>query len=171
MVTKNSMKKANEKIISAIVLRYYKAPEKDDILAPFFKCAWCLGLSNRTGGGFLDIKGKPQQICEDCAVRRYKEENNFKTLAGARARRRRIFDVGYLFNEIVLDMYMSEKGIKDFENCVEADDIFIKATQLYSQLFSKEEKIWLEETDDQKAIESEILRRVRLAHLNTLFKN
>lgn len=163
------MSKDKERIISAIVLKYYKAPEKDDISAPSFKCARCLGLSNRTGGGFYDKKGKPQQICEDCAVRRYKEENKFKTLAGARARRRRIFDVGYLFNEIVLDMYMTEKGIKDFENCVEADDIFIKASQTFNQLFSKVEKIWLEETEDQKEIESEIRKRLRVVNFKTLF--
>lgn len=163
------MSKDKEKIISAIVLKYYKAPEKDDISAPVFKCAWCLGLSNRTGGGFYDKKGKPQQICEDCAIRRYKEENKYRTLAAAKARRRRIFDVGYLFNEIVLDMYMTEKGIKDFENCVEADDIFIKASQIFSQLFSKMEKIWLEETEDQKDIESEIRKRLRVLNLKTLF--
>lgn len=166
---KNKMAKNSEKIISGIVLKYYKAPEKDDISAPIFKCAWCLGLSNRTGGGFLDKKGNPQQICEDCAVRRYKQENKFKTLAGARARRRRIFDVGYLFNEIVLDMYMTEKGIKAFENCVNADEIFIKASQLYNQLFSREEKILLEETEKQEDIESEIYRRLRLAALDAIF--
>lgn len=165
------MSKAHEKIIPAIVLKYYKAPEKNDTFASSFTCAWCLELSNRTGGGFYDKNGKPQQICEDCAVRRYKEEYKFKTLAGARARRRRIFDVGYLFNEIVLDMYMTSKGIKDFENCVNADAVFINSSQLYGQIFSKEEKIWLEETADQQDIESEFLRRLRLIHPDTLFKS
>lgn len=165
------MSNAKEKIISAIILKYYKPPAKNDISAPLFKCAWCLGLSNRTGGGFYDKKGMPQQICEDCAVRRYKEENKFKTLAGARARRRRIFDVGYLFNEIVMDFYMTEKGIKDFENCLEADDIFIQASQIFNQLFSKVEKTWLEETEDQKDIESEIRKRLRVVNFKALFNN
>lgn len=31
------MSKDKERIISAIVLKYYKAPEKDDISAPVFK--------------------------------------------------------------------------------------------------------------------------------------
>lgn len=66
---------------------------------------------------------------------------------------------------------MTEKGIKDFENCVEADDIFIKASQTFNQLFSKVEKRWLEETEDQKDIESEIRKRLRVVDLKTLFNN
>ena len=65
------MKESSEKIISSIVLKYYRSPKKNDISMPLFKCAWCLKLSNRTGGGFYDKKGKPQQICEDCAVHRW----------------------------------------------------------------------------------------------------
>ena len=132
-------------------------------------CAWCLESSNRTGGGFHDKNGNPHQICEDCAIRRYKEENKFKTFAEARARRRRIFDVGYLLNEIVLDLYMREKGISDFENCKNADEIFVRASQLYSYLFLKEDKINLEETESQKDIESEMYRRLGSVHLETIF--
>ena len=120
------MRKSGEKIISAIVFKYYKAPKAEDIYAPFFKCAWCLESSNNSGGGFHDKNGKTHQICEDCAVRRYKEDYRFKTLASARARRRRIFDVGYLFNEILLDLYMKEMGIINFESCENPDDFLLK---------------------------------------------
>jgi len=165
------MGKSSEKIISSIVLNYYKSPQKDDTSIPLFKCAWCYESSNRTGGGFYDKEGKLHQICEDCAVRRYKDEYGFKTLASARARRRRIFDVGYFFNEIVLDLYMTEKGIKNFESCVNADDIFIKASQLYNQLFSKEDKITLEEIEDQKDIAVQIHKRLSGVDLRVHFNN
>lgn len=162
------MRKSNEKIISAIVLKYYTSPKKNDISSPLFTCAWCLESSNRTGGGFYDKEGKPHQICEDCAVRRYKEDNKFKTLASARARRRRIFDVGYLFNEMILDLYMREKGIANFENCKNGDDIFIKASQLYNSLFCKEEKIRMEETENQRDIENKIHRRLQSIYLKPI---
>ncbi len=163
------MKKSTEKVIPAIVLKYYKLPKKNDSVMPFFKCAWCFESSNRSGGGFFDNSGKVNQICENCAVSQYKHENNFKTLTAAKARRRRIFDVGYLFNETVLDVYMSEKNIKDFELCSNADDIFIKASELYNVLFSKEDKIKLEETNLQKDIESEINKRLISVDFNKFF--
>lgn len=166
---KYNIGKNSEKIISSIVLNYYKTPQNNNTSIPRFKCAWCHESCNRTGGGFYDKEGKPHQICEDCAVRRYKEEHGFKTLPSARARRRRIFDVGYFFNEIVLDLYMAEKGIKNFESCVNADDIFIKASHLYNQLFSKEDKITLEEIEDQKDIAKQIHKRLSAVDLKTLF--
>jgi len=168
---KSNMKKSSEKIISSIVLNYYRSPQKNDTSIPLFKCSWCHESSNRTGGGFYDKEGNLHQICEDCAVRRYKDDYGFKTLASARARRRRIFDVGYLFNEIVLDLYMTERGIKDFESCVNADDVFIKASQLYNQLFSKEDKITLEEIEDQKDIADQIHKRLSAVDLKALFYN
>jgi hypothetical protein len=168
-MVKNSMRKSNETKFSAITLRYYKAPERSDTSAPSFECAWCLKWSNRTGGGFYDKDGNPHQICEECAVRRYKEDNKFKTLAAARARRRRIFDVGYLFNEMVLDLYMERKGIENFESFKKSNKIFISASQLYNHLFSKEDKMRLEETNEQSDIESEIKRRLQSIHLGPLF--
>jgi hypothetical protein len=66
---------------------------------------------------------------------------------------------------------MTEKGIKDFENCINADDIFVKASQLYNQLLSREDKMWLEETEVQKDISIEINQRLRVLNLETLFKN
>ena len=165
------MRKSTEKVIPDIILKYYKISKKNDFSMPFFKCYWCLEPSNRSGGVFFDKKGKIQQICENCAISRYKDENNFKTLKAAKARRRRIFDVGYLFNETVLDLYMSEKGIKDLDACSNADDIFIKASELYNILFSKEDKISLEEMYLQKDIESQINNRLLSVDFNKFFLN
>ena len=160
------------KILSKIVLKYYKTPEKNTKEKTGITCAWCLDSNVvNIGGGFKDEKGKIHQICEDCAVLRYKEDFGFKSMASARARRRRIFDVGYLFNEIILDEYLSFKNITDFSK-IEADlanDIFIKASQLYNYLFSKEDKIQLEEMENQDDIESELYKRISATDLNKFF--
>jgi len=165
------MRKGSEKVIPAIVLKYYKTPKKNDSSMPFFKCAWCLELRNRTGGGFIDNKGKTQQICETCAIWQYREDNNFKTIDAAEARRRRIFDVGYLFNESVLDIYLNKQSIANFYYCQNADDVFIKASQLYNDLFSKEDKIRLEDMWSQKDIESEINKRLLSVDLDRFFSD
>jgi hypothetical protein len=165
------MKIRSEKVISPIVLKYYRRPKKSGQNLPFFKCAWCFEIDNRTGGGYLDEKGKPQQICEPCAVWRFKEEHGFKTLTAAKARRRRIFDVGYLLNEMILDIYMNEKGIKRFEDCNEADRIFVKSSEIYNLLFSKEDKIKLEEMESQRDIETEISKRLISVDFGRFFSN
>lgn len=158
-----------EKMLTDIKLKYYKLPEKNDTTLPFFKCSWCLKKNNKSGGGFVDKKGEFKQICESCAILRYKEDYNLKTLDIARAKRRRIFDVGYLFNESVLDIYMIEKKIKRFEECDNTDDFFIKATELYNTLLSKEDKIKLEEIELQKDIESEINKVLLMVNFDKFF--
>jgi hypothetical protein len=163
------MKRISKKALTPIVLKYYKIPEKRDCNMPFFECAWCFGISNRTGGAYFDKKGDTRQICEECAIQRFKEDNGFKTLSSAKARRRRIFDVGYLLNEIVLDIHMNERRIKRFEDCKNSNDIFIKCSGLYNTLFSKEDKIKLEETELQEEIEAEINKRLILVDFNNFF--
>ncbi|CAN5685794.1 hypothetical protein BH11PAT2_BH11PAT2_04000 [soil metagenome] len=162
------MKKTEEKVLSAILLKYYKRPKRNEDGGPWFICSWCFEKSDRTGGGYIDTKGKPQQICETCAVWRYKEDYGFKTLGAARARRRRIFDVGYLFNEAVIDVYLDERGIT-FESCGNADKIFLRASGLYNKHFSREGKIHLEELEHQKEIEAEIQRKLFLIDFEKVF--
>jgi hypothetical protein len=163
------MKSKPEYVIPRIVLKYHTKPRKNDPYAPIFKCAWCFEMSNRTGGGFTDAKGNPQQICETCAVWRYKDDHSFRTLAAARARRRRIFDVGYLFNEMILDLYMHENHVRDFKECKNVDEIFIRASGLYNVLFSKEEKIRLEEMERQSDIESELNKKLFVVDFQKFF--
>ncbi len=163
------MKKSLEPILSQIILKYYKSPDDDDMYAPRFICAWCQISSNRSGGGFFDAEGIPKQICDTCAALRFREDHGFTSLKAAAARRRRIFDVGYLFNEKVLDMYMHKHGISAFEEFTNADEVFTKASGWYSTLFSKAEKIQLEEMEMQKDIEASISQRLASVNLDQLF--
>jgi hypothetical protein len=130
------------------------------------QCAWCLKKNIvNIGGGFKDEKGNMHQICEDCAVLRYKEDFGFKSSKAARFRRRRIFDVGYLFNEMILDLYMEENRIKDFQSCDNADNIFIRAGELFNLIFDKSDKVKFEETEDQAIIEDEFQKRLVTVNL------
>lgn len=164
------VRKISEKVIPAIVLKYYKQPKRSEPGAPLFKCAWCFEARDRTGGGFFDEMGKYHQICEICAVWEYRKNHGYKTLTAARARRRRIFDVGYLLNEMVLDVYMNDRGIGSINDCDNADRVFIKASELYNLLFSKDDKIHLEEIEDQKEIEAEISRRLLSVDFKSFFE-
>mgnify|MGYP001558219816 FL=1 len=170
------MKKiVKERILSPIILRYYRTPEKNDNKERSgINCAWCLDKNVvNIGGGFKDEKGNFHQICENCAVLRYKDDCGFRTLSAARARRRRIFDIGYLFNELVIDQYIKANGIKDISEIKTGleDDIFLEATKLFNYLFSKEEKVKIEEIEKQKDIEAELLKRINTVDFQEYFRN
>lgn len=92
-------------------------------------------------------------------------------MASAKARRRRLFDVGYLFNEMVVDKYMDLKRIKKFEDFNEgvADTIFMNAGNLYNYLFSKEDKMRIEEIEDQPKLEIELRKRFGIIDFQKYF--
>jgi 3-oxoacyl-ACP reductase-like protein len=64
---------------------------------------------------------------------------------------------------------MSSKNISNFESCKNADDVFIKAGELYNLLFTKEEKIRIEEMESQKEIEDEFQKRLLAVDLDKFF--
>ena len=155
---KTAQKIPKEKILPKIVLKYYKTPARALHDKPSgIVCAYCFEKDIvKIGGGFQDKKGKSHQICEGCAIWQYRDEHGFRTLPAAKARRRRLFDVGYLFNEMVVDKYMEMKLVKNFDNPGDgvADGLFVNACNLYNHLFSKEEKIKIEEIESQMDIET-----------------
>ena len=166
------MKRNTEKVLTRINLKYYHKPKKTDKENPSgITCAWCFEKDiTNIGGGYRDDKGKVYQICEECATLRYKQDFGFKTIKATRARRRRIFDVGYLFNEMLIDIYMNSNNILDFKDFNKADDLFIKASELYNILFSKEDKIRLEEIEDQYSIVNELQKRLLVVDLSKFFE-
>ena len=171
---KYSNKNSKEKILQNIVLKYYVKPKKSSKDKPSgITCSVCRAKNIvNIGGGFYDKKGNLKQICEECAVWRYKYDYGFRTLKTAKARRRRLFDVGYLFNEMVLDRYMELGGIKDFKDLdgEVGNKVFIESINLYNYLFSKEDKIRIEEIENQKNIEDELRKRFNLIDFKEYFK-
>jgi len=158
------MKKQKEKILSAIKLKYHnKGEDGKGPTDPNAVCYFC-GKKNIAIGSIMDAySNKPQFVCEDCAIKMYQKDYKFKTKVAAAARRRRIFDVGYLFNEMIVDKYLKEKGLKTIDD-LELEDIKIImeiSKAAYNNLFSKAEIIKLEEIEDQKKIEEKLKKKLK----------
>lgn len=161
------IEKERKNKLSQIKLKYFGRDREK----PRFGDAECMlcGRKNIYLGGakFDEETGEQKFICEDCAVRQYQKEHNFKTFDAAKAQRRRIFDVAYLFKEMVIDKYIAEKKLRSVDdlNDLESKRLFTLADEAYNNLFSKKQKIILEATRSQEKIEKEL--RIVVDKLNT----
>jgi len=146
-------------IYPKIKLKYHK---KGRGIRYNLKCASCRSKNIVLGSQYLDKKGETKYLCEDCTIYFYKIDHDFRTLKAAALRRRRMFDVAYLFEEILMDKYVEDKKLESYENLSEEEfNMFLSiAKDLYNELFTKEEKESLEETIDQKNIEEEIIKKL-----------
>ena len=75
------------------------------------------------------------------------KDYGYKTRAAAAARRRRIFDVGYLLQDLLVDRYLAENSKKHIRELSEheTEQLFMLGADLYNELFDKGDKIFLEE--------------------------
>lgn len=128
-----------------------------DTISDGFMCHICKKPKKRLGSANMNLK-KPEMVCEDCAIDQYQKYYDYKTREAAAARRRRIFDTGYLFQDIIVDRYLFEnnKFLIEELSAKEMRKIFAFGKDMYNQLFRMEDKIRLEETYKQKDIEKEI---------------
>lgn len=155
-----------EQVLPQLKLKYTKL-EKDGKRVTFegTKCSKCKKKDISVGAGFLDKNKKEQIICEDCTIDRYFIDHRFKTREAAASRRRRIFDVGYLLAEIMLDKFMEAYNLKSLDEINE--DEFMKMNELaklsYNTFFTKEEKWDLENEPDQQKIRNVLAERLNEA--------
>jgi len=153
-----------EKILSAIKLKYYQkekggsGPRHDGI-----ECFVCGKMNIAIGAVYNDESGEPKFICEDCAIDAYQEKHRFKNREAAAARRRRIFDVGYLFSEMVTDKYLEEMNYKSIDDLSDQEISLLLniSREKYNSLFTKEEKTKLEETESQADIEKKLREKLK----------
>ena len=127
------------------------------------ECVWC-GKKNIQFGGMIDgYSDNPKIICEDCAIDNWQKDYGFKTRKAAAAHRRRMFDVGYLFQEMVADKYMLDNGIDDLNNLDErvADNLTAKAQCVFNEKISKRKKQDLEIMIYQKDIENYLAKIIK----------
>jgi hypothetical protein len=147
-------KSKSEKILPQIKLKYY-SQGGDEIRYPELECYLCQKRNIIIGSAFNDSSGDLKPVCEECTIDEYQKQYNLKSKEIARARRRRNFDITYLFNEMLTDKYLKDEKLKSIDDLSEEDTINIieSGKKYYNELFSKKEKIKLEETVDQSEIE------------------
>lgn len=146
-----------EKIAPYIKLKYFCRP-KDEENQDSFVCFQCKKRSNKMGS-FNIIVNPPEYCCEKCAIKNYAELYGFKSLEVAESYRRRMFDIFYLFQEIVIDRILKEEN-KTFKKFTEEEynTVIGLANDMWkdNSVISKEKKGDLESLYYQKDIEEEI---------------
>ncbi len=122
-----------------------------------FVCSLCQRRKKRLGSS-NPLAKKPLIICEDCTIDGYMKDYGYKTRAAAAARRRRIFDVGYLLQDLLVDRYLAENNKKHIRELSEheTEQLFMLGAGMYNELFDKGDKIFLEEIFNQKEIEEKL---------------
>ena len=104
-------------VLSQIELKYFgpdedgKKPIQEDLV-----CSECDKKGITIGSAKNNEKGDLEYICEECSIEDFKKMHDFPSLEAAAAYRRRMFDVSYLFLEILIDAYLSK-------NKMELDDV------------------------------------------------
>ncbi len=145
------------KPIPLIQLKYLTRPslaEQKAMVLPS-PCAFC----GRTWGGVgSGAKDGSSIICERCAIRNFQLNEGFKTLTAARAYRRRLFDVGYLWLEMLLDEYIALHELNSYEDVSpEAyGRISDLATFVMNSSTTTAQKVRLHNTPDQAMIEQNL---------------
>ncbi len=144
-----------KKILPQIKMKYTTLGV--DTMPYDFRCHICKKLKKRLGSANMN-SNKPKMICEDCAIDQYQKYYDYQTREAAAARRRRIFDVGYLFQDMIIDRYLLENNKFSINELSDEEmrKIFVFGKDMYDELFYIEEKIRFEETYEQKDIEKEL---------------
>lgn len=146
-------------ILPEIKLKYFKRP---DINSPDFPrtnhiCYGCGLVNIPIVGSVRDGYSKnPKYYCENCAVKNYMIEFDFESREAAASWRRRIFDVGYLFHELLIDRYLKENG-KTYGELSENEHnmLAILYRDFYNKI-SKNKKTNLETMPRQTDLEKEL---------------
>ena len=123
-------------------------PPDEDPETFFFDCAVCKKRTNKLGAMIRARASTVDYICEPCAIEDYRKTHKFRSRTAAAARRRRMFDVPYLFQEMYIRMYLKHKKVKFGELGDGAfEQIFVLSRDAYNGLFGPELREYLEELD------------------------
>lgn len=151
-----------EKVLSQIKLKYFhNKPSKGQKPIKHDKpCYYCKRKFEKIGSVLDAYTDKPKMVCEDCAIWAYKYQQGLRTKKAAAARRRRMFDVLYLFQEMIADIYLDKNNIKSVNDLSSQafEEIAKQGHEVYNSFFNKEDKIKLEELETQEEIERELTR-------------
>ncbi len=145
-------KKAGEHKCSTIRLKLLQSqktyPPDEDPETFVFECLTCRAQTTKLGAIKDMHTNDPKYVCEPCAIDQYKAANGFRSREAAKARRRRIFDVPYLFQDMFLQEYLKRKKIayKDI-GAGAFEQVFVLSREAYGALFGPELREYLEELE------------------------
>ncbi len=151
-------------ILPGINLKYFKRPDVNspDFPGTNYICYKCGLINIPIIGSILDAySDKPKYYCENCAVNNYMFEFGFKSREAAASWRRRIFDVGYLFNELIIEKYLKEKN-KSYESLSnqESEMLNLLSRDQYNKV-SRIKKMDLEAILLQVDLENELKKYIK----------
>lgn len=154
---KHMVRKHKETILPQIRLKYFTFPAPNEKHSDL-QCSYCGKIGITVGAGDFRIKNDPKFVCQDCAVDAFMTSNGYTDRKVATARRRRIFDIGYLLTEIIIDKFLEDHNMSSEKKLSgeEWNGLCKLGGYVYNE-FSKEEKLELEQIADQQEIE----RRLR----------
>ncbi|MCX6810299.1 MAG: hypothetical protein NTY30_00985 [Candidatus Berkelbacteria bacterium] len=148
-----------ETILTEIKLKYFQHDiDGKKLTYPDAVCSICNKKDIAIGATRNVFLNKPEFVCEDCAIIEYQTRYGFLSKEAATAHRRRIFDIQYLLHEMVIDEYLADNNIDDYEKIDTEIMGFLQelSQNIYNEKLSKAEKIVLENEQDQDVVESKI---------------
>lgn len=111
-------------------------------------CDLC-GKKGKIGAlSFETISGKPLIICYGCNLEIFAEREGISKTE-AEKRRKRMFAVGYLFNEVKMAEYLEQKMKKDFASIDEANVVLERIREAWNSLTTEERKSFEEKKDQE----------------------
>jgi hypothetical protein len=149
-------RKNKDRYLPQIRLKYFKPIDRSGKRAthPELICSRCglrdiiVGSYNNTDPSHIII------VCEECAISAFWKNEDIKDRETARLRRRRLFDVLYLFTELCIDQYLKLHSLQSVDDLSgEKFDLIGRISELNYDDLTKRMKRSLEEIADQKEIE------------------
>lgn len=163
-----------DKILPPIKLKYHNIVNEqgERPTNPDMTCGVC-GSVGITVAGAKDIDGRTLPVCENCAIDEYQHYYKFSSHEAAAASRRRMFDVQYLFNEILTDKYLADNHLFSVDDLSleEMNSLLEVSSGYYNFLFSKRKKMALEQNENQAEIEEtfrKVLPKVKLKNFRQI---
>ncbi|MBP7898648.1 hypothetical protein KAZ92_01725 [Candidatus Gracilibacteria bacterium] len=149
--------------IPAIRLKYNRRPGKGEHAFNDLICEQCGKKNIRIGSGGEREDGSQYTNCEDCAIDNYRYYEGFATRKAAAAFRRRMFDIQYLFREMLTDLFMEQRNMRDVEELsVEQLEALVLLTQeIYNRDVPKSAKLRLENMKNQEDIEKYLVKKLK----------
>ncbi|MDD2935285.1 MAG: hypothetical protein PHX25_02305 [Candidatus Pacebacteria bacterium] len=151
--------KKKEIVLPQIKFKYSSLTDENGerLRYPDETCYFC-GKDNIIFGGIIDAHRKnPKIMCENCAIKKFAKDNGYKTLKVASARRRRLFDVSYLFTDMITERYLKKHEKFNLDDISEKEyNMIVQIARDIFNAIDRNEKERIEEIFDQKDIEKEL---------------